>query len=206
MKPITRQQLALWMIAACSVVIAATITAPPASGNETIIGGQVHSDVVIGTPQPGISTTESESYVGDIPAEQANACSTDDCGPEGACRGAGSGGRLGLRSRVSDYASGQMIDRAYGRPDLFYNFFTQGYYNRANAQMYLSPLPIPPNVGHTFYTYQPFYPHHMLYTHKNRFHRTYDHGRGMNRTHVSYRPSVRQVVCDLYWNTLRLPR
>jgi hypothetical protein len=73
--------------------------------------------------------------------------------------------------------------------------------------MYLSPLPIPPNVGHTYFTYQPFYPHHMMYWHKDRFHRYYDQGRGMNRTRaVYYSPPVRQFASNLYWNCLRIPR
>jgi hypothetical protein len=106
---------------------------------------------------------------------------------------------------VGDMAPG--IQRGYGQPDLFYNFYTQGAANRANAQMYLSPMPIPPNVGHTFYTYQPFYPHHMLYPHQNRFHRNYDCGRGMNRTRASYYyPPVRQTASNVYWNFLRMPR
>ena len=108
-------------------------------------------------------------------------------------------------SYVGDVAPG--IQRGYGQPDLFYDFYTQGAANRANAQMYLSPMPIPPNVGHTYYTYQPFYPHHMLYPHQNRFHRHYDCGRGMNRTKASYYyPPVRQTASNLYWNFLRMPR
>ncbi len=99
------------------------------------------------------------------------------------------------------------MGRGYGRPDLFYNYFTQGYANQVNAQMYLSPVPVPPNVGHTFFTYQPFYPHHMMYPHKDRFHRYYDNGRGMNRTRaVYYSPPVRQAASNFYWNFLRLPR
>jgi hypothetical protein len=97
--------------------------------------------------------------------------------------------------------------RAFGQPDLFYNYFTQGYSNRANAQMYLSPMPIPPNVGHTYYTYQPFYPHHMLYAHKDRYHRYYDNGRGMNRTKATYSyPPVKTAISNFYWNKLRLAR
>jgi len=99
------------------------------------------------------------------------------------------------------------IQRGYGNPDLFYNYYTQGAVNRVNAQMYLSPLPVPPNVGHTFYTYQPFYPHHMLYPHTDRFHRHYDCGRGMNRTKASYYyPPIRQATSNIYWNVLRIPR
>ena len=97
--------------------------------------------------------------------------------------------------------------RGYAQPDLFYNFYTQGFANRTNAQMYLSPVPVPPNVGHTFFTYQPFYPHEMLYWHKDRFHNYYDDGRGMNRTRVKYySPPVRQALSNVYWNYLRLPR
>ncbi len=108
-------------------------------------------------------------------------------------------------SYVGDVAPG--IQRSYGQPDLFYNFYTEGAANRANAQMYLSPMPIPPNVGHTFYTYQPFSPHHMLYPHQNRFHSHYDCGRGMNRTRASYYyPPVRQTASNVYWNFLRIPR
>ena len=102
---------------------------------------------------------------------------------------------------------GANLRRGFGQPDLFYNYFTQGYRNSANAQMYLSPLPIPPNVGHTYYTYQPFYPHHMMYAHKDRYHRYYDNGRGMNRTRAVYSyPHVKTAVSNLYWNYLRLAR
>ncbi len=111
------------------------------------------------------------------------------------------------RRALADGSSGGCRDRRYGQPDLFYNYYTQGNCNTANAQMYLSPLPIPPNVGHTFYTYQPFYPHHMLYWHKDRYHRYYDNGRGMNRTRaVYYAPPIKTAVSNFYWNKLRLAR
>mgnify|MGYP003662757736 CR=1 FL=1 len=99
------------------------------------------------------------------------------------------------------------IGRSYGQPDLFYNYFTQGYCNQTNAQLYLSPGPVPPNVGHTFTTYQPFYPHEYLYWHKNRFHNYYDNGRGMNRTRaLYYAPPVKTALSNFYWNKIRLPR
>lgn len=123
----------------------------------------------------------SSNYVGDMSASDAGCNSCSSCG-----------GR---------------VERRYGRPDLFYNYYTQGYQNTANAQMYISPLPVPPNVGHTFNTYQPFYPEEMLYWHKNRFHNYYDDGRGMNRTRaVYYSPPIRQAISNLYWNKLRIPR
>ncbi len=97
--------------------------------------------------------------------------------------------------------------RAYGRPDLFYNYYTQGNRNRVHAQMYLAPRPVPPNVGHTFTTYQPFMPHEMLYKHTDRYHNYYDGGRGMNRTKARYYyPPVRQAASNFYWNMLRIPR
>ncbi|MCM2369572.1 hypothetical protein [Aporhodopirellula aestuarii] len=103
--------------------------------------------------------------------------------------------------------TGAVQNREYGQPDLFYNFYTQGPANSANAQMYVSPVPVPPNVGHTFLTYQPFYPHEMLYKHTDRFHNYYDGGRGMNRTRVSYSyPPVKTAVSNFYWNVLRIPR
>ena len=129
------------------------------------------------------TSAQANNFVGDLPCES---CVSDG---ETVTLGGGAGGR------------------SYGQPDLFYNYYTQGYSNQLNAQMYLSPGPIPPNGGHTFYTYQPFYPHEMLYWHKDKYHRYYDNGRGMNRTRATYyAPPVRQAFSNVYWNYLRLPR
>lgn len=108
---------------------------------------------------------------------------------------------------VADGVVGVGIPRNYGYPDLFYNNYTQGSSNRTNAQMYVSPVPVPPHVGHTYVTYQPFMPEEMLYWHTNRYHNYYDGGRGMNHTKVHYyAPPVRTGVSNLYWNYLRIPR
>ena len=151
-------------------------------------------------------------------------CSDGSCGTAG-CSTCGAGGKVvgGVRGLVG-LATGGLVTgayvgdlpqetvvygqrRAFGQPDLFYNYYTQGNANLANAQMYLSPLPVPPNVGHTFNTYQPFSPHHYLYWHKDRYHNYYDGGRGMNRTRaVYYAPPVKTAVTNLYWNYLRIPR
>lgn len=144
---------------------------------ETIISSQIVSDTAM----------ESGSYAGDLPQS--------DC-VGGNCGGGIAGGGEGL-------AAG----RSYGQPDLFYNHYTQGNANTANAQMYVSPLPVPKSVGHTYNTYQPFYPEEYLYWHKNRFHKYYDNGRGMNRTKaLYYSPPVRQAISNIYWNKLRIPR
>jgi hypothetical protein len=193
------------------VITLLAIALESASGQEHIVGETILGDTAV----------PAGSYVGDMASCDAGVGCTDGCCDGGGCSGGSCGHRklLGgnLASKLfgaglfgghgSGGASGNVIGRSYGQPDLFYNYYTQGNANRTNAQMYLSPLPIPPNVGHTFYTYQPFYPHHMMYWHKDRFHRYYDNGRGMNRTRaVYYSPPIRQAASNLYWNYLRLPR
>lgn len=146
-------------------------------GGEYIVGEQVVSDTAI-------DPTAGSSYAGDMAVSEGEVI-------DGGIVGEGSGG----------------IGRSYGQPDLFYNYYTQGYQNTANAQMYVSPLPVPKHVGHTYNTYQPFYPEEYLYWHKNRFHKYYDNGRGMNRTKaLYYSPPIRQAVSNIYWNKLRIPR
>ena len=81
--------------------------------------------------------------------------------------------------------------RTYGQPDLFYNYYVPGTCGGVPAAMYLAPQPIPPLVGHTYYTYQPFLPHELLYQHHRTYYRYYDQGRGLTRTHISwYRPPI----------------
>jgi hypothetical protein len=58
-------------------------------------------------------------------------------------------------------------------PDVFYNFYTPpvpaGGYPGLGAQLYVSPRPVPPRVGHTWATYPPFMPHEFLYKHRRRY-------------------------------------
>ncbi|MCA9121421.1 MAG: hypothetical protein H6822_07610 [Planctomycetaceae bacterium] len=77
-------------------------------------------------------------------------------------------------------------EHEYGQPDLFYNFYVDPSCSSVGAQMYMAPGPVPAHVGHTYYTYQPFMPHEMLYKHKRTYHRYYDEGRGLTRTHIRY--------------------
>jgi hypothetical protein len=72
-------------------------------------------------------------------------------------------------------------------PDLFYNYYVppngcQG----VGAQLYLSPRPTPPLVGHTYITYQPLMPHEFLYKH-HRTYRRYNPGSGWTKTTVRWR-------------------
>jgi hypothetical protein len=58
-------------------------------------------------------------------------------------------------------------------PDVFYNFYTPpvpvGAYPAMGAQLYVSPRPVPPRVGHTWSTYPPFAPHEFLYKHRRKY-------------------------------------
>lgn len=178
------QRLAAWMFAVAFIFTAGNLSAQ--GYGESIVGMQVLSDTA--------SPIDTGSYAGDMSPSDAGVEYVDggviggDCS-SGNCNGIGS------------------QERKYGQPDLFYNYYTQGNANRANAQMYVSPRPVPPFVGNTFYTYQPFYPHHYLYAHKDRYHNYYDNGRGTNRTRATYSyPRVRTAVSNIYWNKLRLPR
>jgi hypothetical protein len=58
-------------------------------------------------------------------------------------------------------------------PDVFYNFYVPpvpaGSAPGLGAQLYVAPRPVPPRVGHTWYTYPPFMPHEFLYKHRRRY-------------------------------------
>jgi hypothetical protein len=80
----------------------------------------------------------------------------------------------------------QCREYEYGRPELFYNFYVPPTCGGVGAELYLAPLPVPANVGHTYYTYQPFLPHEFLYKHHRTYHRYYNEGRGLTRTSVHW--------------------
>jgi hypothetical protein len=86
--------------------------------------------------------------------------------------------------------------------DLFYNYYAQpGPYNGAAAQMYISPRPVPPNVGHTWVTYQPFMPHEYTYKHERSYY-TYNPGAGWRRTNVRYGTCglrLQENLADIYF-------
>ena len=118
----------------------------------------------------------------------------DNC-REGEANGAGHaggrGGRLAGVLNAGAPANG-CRDWGYGSPDLFYNFYAAPSCNGVGAYLYVSPLPIPAHVGHTYITYQPLMPHEFLYPHHRTYHRYYDEGRGLTRTSVHYyNPPVR---------------
>jgi hypothetical protein len=63
--------------------------------------------------------------------------------------------------------------REVAPPDVFYNYYVPpvaaGSYPGLGAQLYVAPRPVPPRVGHTWYTYPPFLPHEFLYKHHRRY-------------------------------------
>jgi len=141
------------------------------------------------------------SLVG-LSSDSQGQCSS--CGPMAGSYVPGQSYAGGGFAGGSGNAYGEHIGR--GVQPLFDNYFTQGNANQATAGMYMSPIGVPGWVGHTYNTYQPFYPHHYLYQHHDRYHSYYDGGRGLNRTHASYTaPPVRST---LQWahRKLELPR
>jgi hypothetical protein len=76
--------------------------------------------------------------------------------------------------------------RFYGQPDLFYNYYAWPSCTGLGAELYVSPIPVPPHVGHTYITYQPLYPHEFMYPHHRTYHRYYNGGQGLNRTKVCW--------------------
>jgi hypothetical protein len=86
-------------------------------------------------------------------------------------------------------SNGECQYRFYGQPDLFYNYYAWPSCTGLGAELYISPRPVPPHVGWTYITYQPLMPHEFLYSHHRTYHRYYNGGQGLNRTHVSYHHS-----------------
>jgi hypothetical protein len=60
--------------------------------------------------------------------------------------------------------------RESGPADLFYNYYVPpAGYASVGAQLYPSPRPTPPLVGHTYVTYQPLMPQEFMYEHMRAY-------------------------------------
>jgi hypothetical protein len=70
--------------------------------------------------------------------------------------------------------------------DLFANYYVGPCPCGTAAQMYVSPQPVPANVGHTYTTYQPLMPHEFMYKH-TRSHYAHTPGAGWTRSKVRWR-------------------
>jgi hypothetical protein len=68
-----------------------------------------------------------------------------------------------------------------------FNYYVHpGEAGTVGAQLYVSPRPTPPLVGHTYVTYPPLMPHEFLYQHRRVYH-TYNPGSGWTKTRVAWR-------------------
>jgi len=87
-------------------------------------------------------------------------------------------------------AQAQDYCRTEARPDLFYNYYVQGRNCDGSAgvpaQLYVSPRPTPPLVGHTYITYQPLLPQEFLYPHERTYKRWNGPDAGVTTTHVKW--------------------
>ena len=83
--------------------------------------------------------------------------------------------------------------------DLFANYQVGPNPSGTPAPMYVSPLPVPAHVGHTYTTYQPLMPHEYLYKH-TRSHYAHVPGSGWTRSKVRYR--TRGLRLQDMWHNL----
>jgi hypothetical protein len=83
-------------------------------------------------------------------------------------------------------AAGRSAEAAH--PDIFYNFYNGPtvYGQGTPAQLYISPRPTPPLVGHTWITYPPLMPHEFLYHHHRKYYKYYRNG-GFTTSCVKYK-------------------
>ena len=86
------------------------------------------------------------------------------------------------RAQAQDYCG------PYSRPDLFYNYYVPPVSccdrGAEGAELYVSPRPTPPLVGHTYITYQPLMPHEFMYHHHRCYYRDNGPYAGITRTYV----------------------
>lgn len=94
----------------------------------------------------------------------------------------------------------------YGNPALFYNFYAPNQCGGVPAQLYTSPRPVPPLVGHTYYTYQPLMPHEFMYPHQRTYRKWYNDGRGMTRTRATWYRAPVVGALTAARNAIRIPR
>ena len=214
-------------ILAAALATPAWCSAQTVSG-EYIVGARVISDVAVRAlpaaqqappaPEPteaspsdvAVPATPAESYpqdgvvIGEYPVAEGEYLGEGEYVSEGEYVAGGSQAGQRLHYLVHGGEQGQFIPKQYPQPELFYNYYSNGQ-NQVNAEMYLSPVPVPPFVGNTWYTYQPLMPHNYLYPHTDTYHNHYDYGRGTNRTRVKYSVSLQQYK-QSFINNFRLPR
>jgi hypothetical protein len=84
------------------------------------------------------------------------------------------------------YGAWKRIISFQSKQDLFYNYYEGPNPSGTATGMYVSPRPVPPHVGWTYTTYQPYMPHEYLYKH-TRSHYAWNPGAGWSRSKIRYR-------------------
>ncbi len=97
---------------------------------------------------------------------------------------------VGSIATSSNSAHAQDYCGPRSRADLFYNYYVAPYpcncYGAEGAELYISPRPTPPLVGHTYITYQPLMPHEFLYRHHRCYTRDNGPYAGVTKTWVCW--------------------
>ena len=94
----------------------------------------------------------------------------------------------------------------YGQNGLFNNYYLPGVCGGVPAQMYVSPLPVPAHVGHTYITNEALMPHELLYPHHRSYYRYTNEGRGMTRTNVHWYSPPFKNASRTALNAIRIAR
>lgn len=101
-------------------------------------------------------------------------------------------GEPGLLPSVdASAAMGDAVGAPVASPQLFYNYYVWNGQGVA-APMYIAPRPVPQHVGHTYYTYQPAYPHEWMYPHYREYYNYHTLYQGGGVGYTSYNKT--QVV------------
>jgi hypothetical protein len=137
------------------------------------------SFLTLATGLPAVGEELSVSTVTSDLAAPVDGAIVNGAAPGAACAGGACGGGLFGHNLTC-------IPRDYLNPHLFNNFYVGGNCGSIPAGMYPMPMPTPPLVGHTYYTYQPLLPHEYMYAHYRVYHHHYNHNRGLTRTRVIY--------------------
>ncbi|MCA9104092.1 MAG: hypothetical protein KDA83_01620 [Planctomycetales bacterium] len=94
----------------------------------------------------------------------------------GTCLTASASAQEDAPAVLPQYADGYEIseDAMYApRVDVFHNYYPNTMVGVNSAGMYPTPYPTPIVAGHTYYTYQPLYPHEYLYEHRRVYYNAY---------------------------------
>lgn len=94
----------------------------------------------------------------------------------------------------------------YGQNSLFHNYYVPGVCGGVPAKMYVSPMPVPAHVGHTYITNEAMMPHEYLYNHHRSYYRYTNEGRGMTRTSVHYYSPPFKNAARTGLNAIRIAR